>query len=89
MGGTATATAILYQITSIAIAGTAIAISNRQTAMGGIAGQAGSASYFTTIEGTITVNAAGTLELQFAQNASNSTASTVLTGSTFEVTELA
>ena len=43
---------------------------------------------FTQITGTITVNAAGTLTCQFAQNASNATASSVLVGSTFILTEM-
>lgn len=37
------------------------------------------------ITGTITVNAGGTLTVQFAQNASNGTASSVLIGSSFVV----
>jgi hypothetical protein len=41
-----------------------------------------------TIMGTITVNAAGTLKLQFAQNASNATASVVKRGSTLIVDQI-
>jgi hypothetical protein len=37
------------------------------------------------VEGTITVNAGGTLAVQFAQNASFGTASSVLAGSRFYV----
>lgn len=37
------------------------------------------------IDGTITTNASGNLTVQFAQNVSNGTASSVLVGSTFEV----
>jgi hypothetical protein len=41
------------------------------------------------ISGTITVNASGTLLVQFAQNASHAAASSVLAGSTFAVDEVA
>ena len=40
------------------------------------------------IEGTITVNAAGTLTVQFAQNTSNGTPSIVKRGSTFIVQDM-
>ena len=40
------------------------------------------------IEGYINVNAGGTLTVQAAQNASNATATTVLTGSWFEVEDI-
>lgn len=43
----------------------------------------------TLITGAIVVDAAGTLQVQFAQNASNSTPSSVLIGSFLEVTRLA
>jgi hypothetical protein len=40
------------------------------------------------IEGTFTVNAAGTLTVQFAQNASNAAASSVLTLSNFIIEDI-
>lgn len=40
------------------------------------------------VEGTITVNVAGTLDVKFAQNVSNATASRVYRGSTFIVEEM-
>jgi hypothetical protein len=40
------------------------------------------------LTGTITVNAAGTLSIQFAQNASNGTASSVLTGSVLYINNI-
>jgi len=43
---------------------------------------------FKRINGTITVNAAGTLTLQFAQDITNATPSSVMVGSTFVVTEM-
>ena len=40
------------------------------------------------INGTITVNAGGTLTVQFAQAASNGSNSSILVGSTFVVTQI-
>jgi hypothetical protein len=80
MAGTCTATAIIYEVFTVSNPTNAIVISSKQTALAGSVGQAGSTDDFTTIEGLITVNAAGTLTVQFAQNASNGTSS-VLVGS--------
>jgi len=80
IAGTATATAIVYEVMTVSNSANAIVISSKQTALGGSVGQAGSTDDFTTIEGLITVNAAGTLTVQFAQNAANGTSS-VLVGS--------
>ena len=80
IAGTATATAIVYEVFTVSNSANAIVISSKQTALGGSVGQAGSTDDFTTIEGLITVNAAGTLTVQFAQNAANGTSS-VLVGS--------
>lgn len=87
IGGTATATAIIYEILTISNTANTIVISSKQTAMGGSAGQAGGTDDFTTIEGTITVNAGGTLVIQFAQNAANGTSS-VLVGSLLEIHQI-
>jgi len=84
MGGTATATAVIYEILSIGNATSAFRITSRQTALGGYAGNAGSVAGITIIEGHITVNTAGTLVPQFAQNAASGTSS-ILVGSTFEL----
>ena len=84
INGTATATAIKYQINSIRNSTNAYVINSRQTALGGNAGEAGATAGMTTIEGVITVNAAGTLTVQFAQNAAGGTSS-ILTGSSFEM----
>jgi glycerol-3-phosphate dehydrogenase len=84
IGGTATATSIQYHIQATDNATNAIVISSQQTALGGAAGQAGSTGAYVVIDGEIVVNAAGTLTVQFAQNASNGT-STVAAGSTFSV----
>lgn len=88
LGGTCTATSLLAQVQSSATGGTTTIINARQTALGGSSGQAGSAGYFTTIDGIIEVNAAGTLAPTFAQNAANATASSVLAGSFFDVQEI-
>lgn len=82
IGGTATATSIIYQINSIEDATGASAIASRKTALAGSSTASGSTGYFTKIEGTITVNAGGTLTVQFAQKTSTGTSS-VLVGSTF------
>lgn len=87
IGGTATATAIIYQINTTCNASSALVITSRQTALAGSAGQAGCTAGYTEINGTITVNAAGTLTVQFAQNASNATSS-VLVGSAFYVNNI-
>lgn len=56
----------------------------------GSAGGAATAVYTdVTIDGTITVSAAGTLNFQVAQNASNATATTVIAGSFVQVTRIA
>lgn len=84
IAGTATATSIIAQVNSLSNSADAIIIANRLTALGSSAGHAGSTEVYCEIEGTITVNAAGTLLVQFAQNAANGTSS-VLVGSTFVV----
>ncbi len=82
ISGTATASNIIYDITSVDEINSAFGITSRQTALGGSAGSGGLGSSFflTTITGTITVNAGGTLTVQFAELNSGSTSS-VLIGS--------
>lgn len=64
----------------------AFTITSRQTALGGVGvGQTGTVAGICKIKGTITVNAAGTLTVQFAQNVANGVASSVLVGSRFEL----
>ncbi len=88
ISGTCTATAIVYQINSVNNSSHAAVINARQTALDGASGQAGATAAMTKIEGTITVNAAGTLTVNFAQNTASGTSS-VLVGSTFEVNQVA
>jgi len=88
IGGGATATSIIYNIITVNNTTNAIVISSKQTALGGSAGQAAATDDFTTIDGMITVNAGGTLTVQFAQNAASGTSS-VLVGSNFTVDDVA
>lgn len=87
IGGTATATSITYE--GMTVSGGTIT-QTRGAALGAAVGAvtAVTAAY-ARIVGTIVVNAAGTLTCQMAQNASFGTASSVLVGSTFRVTEVA
>lgn len=84
IGGTATATSIIFQINSVDNGTNVNTINSRQTALGGSAGQAGTTTAYTEITGTITCNATGTLTVQFAQNSASGTSS-VLVGSSFIV----
>jgi hypothetical protein len=88
MAGTATATAITYTASYFSSAG--FAGYGRATTLGT---QAGSATAVTdaeiVINGTIVVNAGGTLTVQFAQNVSGGVASSVLVGSTMKVWKIA
>lgn len=89
IAGTATATDIRYHITSVADATNLNVITATQVALAGASGQAGSVGGDTRISGTITVNAGGTLTVQFAQNAATpATSSSVKRGATFSVTEI-
>jgi len=83
MGGTATATAIIFQNYITTTSG--FALSLKSTALGASAGSTPSTGDYAWMEGTITVNAGGTLTAQFAQNVSGGTASSVLIGSSMRV----
>lgn len=86
IGGTVTATAIVYEGLTTDAGGTT---QSRGTTMAATVGaQTAATNAYIKISGTITVNAAGTLTVQFAQNTSNGAASSVLVGSTFETTEI-
>lgn len=86
ISGTATATSIVYEAevkdgSTFATMGT-----SRATALGTTVGDVTAVTAARiTITGTIVVNAAGTLTVQFAQNASNGTASSVLVNSSFNL----
>lgn len=88
IAGTATATNIIYEC--VVIDSNVNAAQTRATALAtAVGGVTAVTVAYAKITGTITVNAAGTLTVQFAQNASNGSASSVLVGSTFVLTEMA
>lgn len=86
IGGTATATSIIYEA-ALFSAGVSTAVGTaRATALGtAVADITAVAAGRVVITGTMVVANAGTLTLQMAQNASFATASSVLVGSTFSV----
>lgn len=86
-GGSLTATAIRYHIMAFSDAALAPVVSAVHAALNGTSGQTGAVAGKTIIEGTITVNAAGSLGPRFAKNAGSGGDTTVLSGSSFEVWE--
>ena len=86
ISGTCTATTINYRVRLHVAAGNYTGLT-AATALDTSLG-ATSALIYIAVEGVIVVNAAGTLTVQFAQNASSATASSVLVGSTFEVEKI-
>lgn len=89
IAGTATATAIQY--TGWTVADNAIKGKTNATALGTAVGSTlttETAGIVTRISGVITVNAAGTLTVQMAQNTSNATATTAKRGSKFIVHDM-
>lgn len=89
IGGTTTATSIIYHVDSASDTRNLRVITSRATALATAVGDGGNGdtALITTITGTITVNLGGTLVVQFAQNASSGT-STVKQGSTFVVNDV-
>lgn len=89
IGGTATATSIIYEA-NITNGGASVTPGTaRATALATTVGDATAVTAAKVkITGTITVANAGTLTVQFAQNASNGTASSVLVGSNFIVNQI-
>ena len=88
--GGLTATNIIYDGWIIDSGANGIKGNAQATALSGVVASAtttGTAGHL-TIEGTITVNAAGTLNVQFAQNTSNATATTVKRGSRMIVQDM-
>lgn len=86
IAGTATATAIIYDALIFSNGG--VSAPSRCTSLGSSLGLTDTLVSQIKINGTITVNAGGTLTTQFAQNASDGTPSSVMVGSTFVVTEI-
>lgn len=84
IAGTATATAVTYRGSIIAETATAFKATGKETTLGNpiLAVASSVEDAYLEIEGTITVNAGGTLTVQFAQNTTNGT-TTIRRGSTF------
>jgi hypothetical protein len=79
VGGTATATAISYEGELTSASDDNVVLIDRATALGTVVCDSTTTTSGTCkIEGVIQVNATGTLVIQFAQSASNGTASSVL-----------
>jgi hypothetical protein len=90
IAGAATATAIRFHISYINNADGTWPISAAHTSLGGGgSGVTATAAGKCVIEGTITVNAGGTLLVNFAQNASHASDSKVLIGSTLVAKKIA
>jgi hypothetical protein len=88
ISGTATATAINYTIVSTTTAA-GLPIITQATALdtaGSNGGYGAGVNSVIVVEGSITVNAAGTITVQFAQAAASGTSS-IRAGATFEVIE--
>lgn len=85
VAGTATATAIRYRAKTFT--GATINTHDQATALGSAVGASTTAVTVIEMDGTITVNAAGTLTIQFAENAASGTSS-VLVGSFFIVQDM-
>jgi hypothetical protein len=87
IGGTATATAIVYE--AIVHNAAALVAQTRATALGTEVGAVTAVTVAKcTITGTITVANAGTLTVQMAQNVGNATGSVALRGSSFIVHDM-
>lgn len=68
--------------------GTTLASNTRTTAFDTPIGITAVTVAYVEIEGSFTVNAGGTIRIDFAQNASNAAASTLLAGSSLEIVEI-
>ena len=87
IAGTATATSIIYEC--LVDDSAVLSAQTRATALGtAVGGVTAVTVAYAVITGTIVVNAGGTLTVQFAQNASNGAASSVLVGSSFMITRI-
>ena len=87
LGGTSTWTSI--NTTTWSYTASAVAVNTGTTATPGTSIAGSTAANIATIaRGTVVVNAAGTLTVMFAQNASNGTDSVVLPNSWFRVTKV-
>jgi hypothetical protein len=85
VNGTVTAANIIYDV--LIFNGGAVT-QGRGAALGASVGVTSASSAFIVVTGTITTSSSGTLKIQFAQNASSATASSVLVGSSMAVSEV-
>lgn len=86
MNGSATMTSLRFFVVIGTSSG--IAIAGQAATLGTVIGVTAFTAGWVEISGTCEVNAAGTLGVYFAQNASGGTGSSVYSGSSFEVWEL-
>ena len=87
LDGAVTANSIKYQVNSISNASNLYVINTRLTALAGTTGQAGATGVYTEIVGVIASSAAGSINVQFAQQAASGTSS-VLTQSSFKAVKV-
>lgn len=87
IGGTCTATSVSYTGTNNN--GTTTNAATTTTTLGNAVGAATAVLTHATIEGSIVVNAAGTLTVQIAQNASHADTTSAYVNSNFTVTRVA
>jgi hypothetical protein len=85
VNGTATAASIIYDV--LIFNGGAVT-QGRGAALGTSVGVTSASAALIAVTGTITTSSGGTIKIQFAQNSSNATASSVLVGSSIAVTEV-
>ncbi len=87
IGGTCTATAINYRVYTLSASAIPTASARKTALASAVSAIATVTSDNVIIEGTIVVNAAGTLTVQFAEGSATGTGS-ILFGSTFMVTKI-
>lgn len=87
IGGTCTATSVTY--TGVNLNATTSNARTTTTTLGNAVGASTAVLTNATITGAIVVNAAGTLTVQFAQNASHADTSSIYVNSSFIVTRVA
>lgn len=85
--GGATATSIIYTVEYLDIDSNVFTITSKQTALNSPVGQVGTLNGRCIIRGTIVVNAAGNLVIQFAQHVASGTSS-VLANSTYKIEQV-
>ena len=87
LDGAVTANSVKYQVNSLSNASNLNVINTRLTALAGTTGQAGATGVWTEIKGVIASSAAGSINVQFAQQVASGTSS-VLTQSSFKAVKV-